>query len=63
METYLDPCKLGISMVLFSDAGCPGIADPGSVIVSKAHRLGITVKPLTVPSSLVLALMASGMNG
>jgi len=63
METYLDPCKSGISMGLFSDAGCPGIADPGAVIVSKAHRLGITVKPLTGPSSLVLALMASGMNG
>ena len=63
METYLDPCKSGISMGLFSDAGCPGIADPGAVIVSKAYRLGITVKPLTGPSSLVLALMASGMNG
>lgn len=63
METYLDPCKSGISMGLFSDAGCPGIADPGAVIVSKAHRLGITVKPLTGPSSLVYALMASGMNG
>jgi 16S rRNA (cytidine1402-2'-O)-methyltransferase len=63
METYLDPCKSGISMGLFSDAGCPGIADPGAVIVSKAHRLGITVKPLTGPSSLVFALMASGMNG
>ncbi|MGI9540795.1 MAG: SAM-dependent methyltransferase [Flavobacteriaceae bacterium] len=63
IETYLDPCKSGISMGLFSDAGCPGIADPGAVIVSKAHRLGITVKPLTGPSSLVLALMASGMNG
>ena len=50
-------------MALFSDAGCPGIADPGAVIVSKAHRLGITVKPLTGPSSLILALMASGMNG
>ena len=63
MESYLDPCKSGISMGLFSDAGCPGIADPGAVIVSKAHRLGITVKPLTGPSSLILALMASGMNG
>jgi 16S rRNA (cytidine1402-2'-O)-methyltransferase len=63
METYLVPCKSGISMGLFSDAGCPGIADPGAVIVSKAHRLGITVKPLTGPSSLVFALMASGMNG
>ena len=63
METFLEPCMSGISMGLFSDAGCPGIADPGAVIVSKAHRLGIQVKPLIGPSSLILAMMASGMNG
>ena len=62
-ETYLDECKVGISMGLFSDAGCPGIADPGSVIVAKAHRLGIQVKPIVGPSSLILAMMSSGMNG
>jgi len=62
-ETYLDQCKAGISMALFSDAGCPGIADPGSVIVAKAHRLGIQVKPIVGPSSLILAMMSSGMNG
>ena len=62
-ETYLDECKAGISMGLFSDAGCPGIADPGSVIVAKAHRLGIQVKPIVGPSSLILAMMSSGMNG
>ena len=62
-ETYLDQCKAGISMGLFSDAGCPGIADPGSVIVAKAHRLGIQVKPIVGPSSLILAMMSSGMNG
>ena len=59
----LTPCLKGQNVVVISDAGCPGIADPGAVIVSKAHRLGITVKPLTGPSSLILALMASGMNG
>ena len=62
-ETYLDQCEAGISMGLFSDAGCPGIADPGSVIVAKAHRLGIQVKPIVGPSSLILAMMSSGMNG
>lgn len=62
-ETYLDQCKAGISIGLFSDAGCPGIADPGSVIVAKAHRLGIQVKPIVGPSSLILAMMSSGMNG
>ena len=62
-ETYLDQCKAGISMALFSDAGCPGIADPGSEIIAKAHRLGIQVKPLVGPSSLILAMMSSGMNG
>ena len=62
-ETYLDQCKSGISMGLFSDAGCPGIADPGSIIVAKAHRLGIQVKPIVGPSSLILAMMSSGMNG
>ena len=62
-ETYLDQCKTGISIGLFSDAGCPGIADPGSVIVAKAHRLGIQVKPIVGPSSLILAMMSSGMNG
>ena len=62
-ETYLDQCEAGFSMGLFSDAGCPGIADPGSVIVAKAHRLGIQVKPIVGPSSLILAMMSSGMNG
>jgi 16S rRNA (cytidine1402-2'-O)-methyltransferase len=62
-ETYLDQCEAGISMGLFSDAGCPGIADPGSMIVAKAHRLGIQVKPIVGPSSLILAMMSSGMNG
>ena len=46
-----------------SEAGCPGIADPGAVIVKLAHEKGITVVPLVGPSSITLALMASGMNG
>lgn len=63
LESFLDPAKEGISMGLLSDAGCPSIADPGAVIVKQAHQLGIPVKPLVGPSSLLLALMASGMNG
>ena len=50
-------------MGLISDAGCPGIADPGATIVEKAHQLGITVKPLVGPSSILMAMMSSGMNG
>ena len=63
LNSYLRPCLEGISMGLLSDAGCPGIADPGAVIVSKAHKLGITVKPHIGPSSIILAMMSSGMNG
>ena len=63
LNTYLDPCLEGISMGLLSDSGCPGIADPGAVIVSKAHKSGIIVKPYVGPSSIILAMMSSGMNG
>lgn len=63
IEEYLEPCKNGISMGLFSDAGCPGIADPGAAIVRLAHKNGITVKPMIGPSSIILAMMAAGMNG
>lgn len=48
---------------VMSEAGCPGIADPGSILAAEAHRLGATVKPLTGPSSILLALMASGFSG
>ncbi|WP_158828738.1 SAM-dependent methyltransferase [Mucilaginibacter lacusdianchii] len=48
---------------LMSEAGCPGIADPGADIVAEAHRKGIKVVPLVGPSSILLALMASGFNG
>ena len=63
METYLDPLKENISMGLLSDAGCPGVADPGATIVKRAHHFGIEVKPMVGPSSILLGLMASGMNG
>ncbi|GAB4377419.1 MAG: SAM-dependent methyltransferase [Salibacteraceae bacterium] len=62
-EKLLEPCLLGHDCGLMSEAGMPGIADPGARVVSTAHRLGIEVEPLVGPSSIFLALMASGMNG
>jgi 16S rRNA (cytidine1402-2'-O)-methyltransferase len=53
----------GKEVGLMSEAGCPAVADPGSDIVAAAHEEGAVVKPLTGPSSLLLALMASGLNG
>ena len=53
----------GNDVGLMSEAGCPGIADPGADIVEKAHRMGIKVVPLVGPSSILLALMGSGFNG
>jgi 16S rRNA (cytidine1402-2'-O)-methyltransferase len=55
--------QAGSDVGLMSEAGCPGIADPGAEIVEKAHRMGIKVVPLVGPSSILLALMASGFNG
>ncbi|MBT8239568.1 MAG: SAM-dependent methyltransferase [Croceitalea sp.] len=63
IPTYLDPCIHGIDVGLVSEAGCPGIADPGADVVRLAHEKNITVVPLVGPSSLILAMMASGMNG
>ena len=59
----IQPCFEGKNIGLMSEAGCPGIADPGAVIVKLAHLNGIKVVPLVGPSSILLALMASGMNG
>jgi 16S rRNA (cytidine1402-2'-O)-methyltransferase len=53
----------GNDVGLMSEAGCPGIADPGADVVAEAHRRGIRVVPLVGPSSILLALMASGFNG
>jgi len=62
-ETLLEPLLRGIDIGLMSEAGVPGVADPGAELVLAAHRLGAIVKPLIGPSSLLLALMASGLNG
>ena len=59
----LQPCLNGIDVGVISDAGCPGIADPGASVVAQAHQLGIKVVPLVGPSSILLAMMASGFNG
>ena len=53
----------GISAGVLSEAGCPGIADPGAALAAEAHRLGLRVRPLVGPSSLLLALMGSGLDG
>lgn len=59
----IQPCIEGKNVGLMSEAGCPGVADPGAVIVKIAHEKGIQVIPLVGPSSILLALMSSGMNG
>lgn len=59
----IQPLLKGINMGVMSEAGCPGVADPGAVIVKLAHEKGIQVIPLVGPSSILMALMASGMNG
>ncbi len=62
-SSFLNAAKAGNDMGVISEAGCPGVADPGADIVATAHFLGIKVVPLVGPSSILLALMASGMNG
>lgn len=63
IERLLAPLLAGEDGGLMSEAGCPGVADPGALLVRRAHELGIPVKPLVGPSSLLLALMASGLDG
>ncbi|MBP2833926.1 SAM-dependent methyltransferase [Aquimarina sp. U1-2] len=63
IPNYLTPCLNGESIGLLSDAGCPGVADPGAEVVKIAHEKNIQVVPLVGPSSIVLAMMSSGMNG
>ena len=63
VERLLAPLLAGEDLGIMSEAGCPGVADPGALLVRRAHELDITVKPLVGPSSLLLALMASGLDG
>lgn len=63
VSAFLDPLRRGEAMGLMSEAGCPGVADPGAQAVSIAQREGLRVIPLVGPSSILLSLMASGLNG
>lgn len=63
IPSFLVPCAQGQDVGIISEAGCPGIADPGADVVRIAHEKNIQVVPLVGPSSITLALMASGMNG
>ncbi|MFT4102207.1 MAG: SAM-dependent methyltransferase [Burkholderiaceae bacterium] len=63
LQALLAPLRQGRDVGLMSEAGCPGVADPGAELVALAHRHGIRVVPLVGPSSLLLALMASGLDG
>ena len=60
---YLDICKDGVNVGLLSEAGVPAVADPGASIVKMAHQNNIQVVPLVGPSSILMAMMSSGMNG
>jgi len=63
VSAFKQKIKEGKNIAIVSEAGCPGIADPGQILIAAAQQLNITVKPLVGPSSILLALMASGMNG
>lgn len=63
LPTFLEACLHGLDIGLISEAGCPGVADPGAEIVKIAHQKNIKVVPLVGPSSILMAIMSSGMNG
>jgi len=63
LNEYLQPCLEGHNVGLMSEAGVPCVADPGNIVVAKAHQLDIEVVPLIGPSSIILSLMGSGLNG
>ncbi len=63
ISKFIDPIKKGNKIAVISEAGCPGVADPGAEIVKIAHQKGYRIKPLVGPSSILLSLMGSGLNG
>jgi 16S rRNA (cytidine1402-2'-O)-methyltransferase len=63
IDQWLSPLAEGKNIAIVSESGCPGIADPGATIVARAQEKGYSVKPLVGPSSILLALMASGLDG
>jgi 16S rRNA (cytidine1402-2'-O)-methyltransferase len=63
LNVFKQKIKEGKNIAIISEAGCPGIADPGQILVEEAQKLNVAIKPLVGPSSVLLALMASGFNG
>ncbi len=63
INVFKQKIKEGKNIAIISEAGCPGIADPGQILISEAQKMNISIKPLVGPSSVLLALMASGLNG
>lgn len=63
IASYLTPLRRGHDMGVMSEAGCPGVADPGADVVAIAQREGMNVVPMVGPSSILMSLMASGFNG
>ncbi|MFL0354451.1 SAM-dependent methyltransferase [Xanthomarina sp. GH4-25] len=63
IPSFLNPCLQGKNVGLLSEAGCPAVADPGADVVKIAHKKNIQVVPLVGPSSIIMAIMSSGMNG
>lgn len=63
IREMLQPALEGQDIGLMSEAGCPGVADPGALVIAEAHQLGLPIKPMVGPSSILLSLMASGFNG
>lgn len=63
IEPFLAPLETGSAIGVLSEAGCPAVADPGAAIVALAHKKSFRITPLVGPSSIIMALMASGFNG
>lgn len=63
VNSFREKIKQHKNIAIISEAGCPGIADPGQVLIAAAQEMNVAIKPLVGPSSILLALMASGMNG
>lgn len=63
ISIFKQKIKEGKNIAIISEAGCPGIADPGQILIREAQKLNVEIKPLVGPSSILLALMASGFNG
>lgn len=63
INNFKQKIKEGKNIAIISEAGCPGVADPGQILVHEAQKLNVPIKPLVGPNSILLALMASGLNG